>query len=281
MRIIERLQYLAGLLYYLQSLIHHTIPQWTLFGLIIFLLVVGFYFEGFRVHQLPFILGFLIEGIVFVFTEPPLAIDIIALALNAFSIVLMLLFGEVNFSRMKNEGPYQVGYKEFRTFKLDNPVSVFYPINKEHYKQMIKKNNTKWLRNGDHTLLGIAKASAEYGSDDHISIHIFRHLRKIMMDIVFNGELDGDFYERPLTPIIYCHGLCSNRTMHSGTARDFASHGYIVFAMDHKDSTSSYVDDKNGTHHYYDNKHLAYDYDRRREQIKIRENEVITFIDEL
>jgi alpha-beta hydrolase superfamily lysophospholipase len=69
--------------------------------------------------------------------------------------------------------------------------------------------------------------------------------------------------------------------MHTGTAKDFASHGYIVFIMDHRDTTSSYIQEKDGTGQYYDNSHMAYDYDIRREQIKIREKEVIAFIDEL
>ena len=70
----------------------------------------------------------------------------------------MIAYGEVDFSRLNCVGPYQVGYKEFRTEKQDIPVSVFYPINKAHYKEAIKTNNTKWLRDGDKTLLGLAKA---------------------------------------------------------------------------------------------------------------------------
>ena len=59
---------------------------------------------------------------------------------------------------------------------------------------MIKNNNTKWLRNGDNTLLGIAKAGGEYGKDNHPSIAIFRHLRNVMMNTVFNGTIDHDFH---------------------------------------------------------------------------------------
>ena len=64
------------------------------------------------------------------------------------------------------------------------------------------------------------------------------------MDTVFNGEIAKDFSEggRSLIPVIYSHGLCSNRTMHSGTCKDLASHGYIVFALDHQDGTSSYIE---------------------------------------
>ncbi len=76
-----------------------------------------------------------------------------------------------------------------------------------------------------------------------------------MMNVVSNGEIHSDFYNKPIVPIIYCHGLSSNRTMHCGTAKDFASHGYIVFIMDHRDRTSSYVEDKKGNGLYYDHSH--------------------------
>jgi len=92
-----------------------------------------------------------------------------------------------------------------------------------------------------------------------------------MMDIVYDGEIDTDFYEKPIIPLIYCHGLSSNRTMHSGTCKDFASHGYMVFILDHRDLTSSYVEDHDGNGFFYDSSRLAYDLEYRKEQIKTRE----------
>ena len=38
----------------------------------------------------------------------------------------------------------------------------------------------------------------------------------------------------------------ASRTVLSGTCRNFASHGYIVFIMDHHDESSLYIEDKNG-----------------------------------
>lgn len=82
--------------------------------------------------------------------------------------------------------------------------------------------------------------------------------------------------------MVYCHGLCSNRTMHSGTAKDLASHGFIVFMLDHKDGTSSYVYDKDGSNpRMYNNSAIAYDFEIRKPQIKIREKEVMALIDEI
>ena len=75
------------------------------------------------------------------------------------------------------------------------------------------------------------------------------------MNTVTQGEIHKDFEGEKLIPIIFSHGLASNRGMHSGTCKDFASHGYIVFIMDHKDTTSSYWESKSGHESmYYDNK---------------------------
>ena len=68
----------------------------------------------------------------------------------------------------------------------------------------------------------------------------------------------------PLIPIIFSHGLSSNRTMHSGLCRDLASHGYLVFAPDHMDRTSSYYEMEDGTGYYYCNKRTAHDMEYRK-----------------
>ncbi|CDW85051.1 platelet-activating factor acetylhydrolase [Stylonychia lemnae] len=281
MRICERLQYLIGVGYYTHSIIEHHYSQYILFGTIILLLVLGYIIEGLRMHQFPFILGFLVQGIVFLINGSNIVVDIIGLIFTSFSVVLLVLFGEVTFNRSKAIGPYEVGYKEFKTQKYDNAVSVYYPINKDHHKRMVGRNNVSWLRDGDKTLLGIAKASGSYGSDKHVSIQVFRHLRKVMMNVVQNGEIDVDFYNKPIIPLVYCHGLSSNRTMHSGTCKDLASSGYMVFILDHKDGTSSYTYDKDGKENYYHSRDLAYDYELRRTQMKIREQEIEALIDEI
>jgi hypothetical protein len=86
-------------------------------------------------------LGYLIHGITLMITVPHVSVDVIGLLLNSFSTLLLILYGEVNFKRLKNHGPYQVGYKEFRSAKFDNPVSVFYPISKQHYNEKIGTSN--------------------------------------------------------------------------------------------------------------------------------------------
>ena len=154
-------------------------------------------------------------------------------------------------------------------------------MNKREHAQQIKQHNTEWFRHGENTLRGIAKASVPYGNVSHPPLFLFRYLRKIVIDTVYGGQLDHDFSTRPLIPIIYCHGLSSNRTMHSGTARDFASHGYLVFLMDHKDESSSYYETSDGKGYYYNNKLVAHDMEHRNAQLKIRQEELTALLDEI
>ena len=134
---------------------------------------------------------------------------------------------------------------------------MFYPISKDHHNQFINKpgRNTLWLRNGDKTLLGLARAADGHtwaGKGSHMPLPIMRFLRKVKMDTLTNGELDSSFItdsdinDRKITPIIFSHSLSSNRTMFSGICLDFASHGFMVFVMDHKDGSSSYTESEDG-----------------------------------
>ena len=164
MRITERIQYLASLAYYFTALMdYQSLLQTSLIGTSVFFFLIGFCYEGIRVHQIPCIFGVLLNGAIYIFTQPHYSILFIGMMLSLLSLSLLVMFGEIDFSRLRCHGPYQVGFKEFRTEKFDNAISVFYPITKEHHKAMINQNDTAWLRDGDKTLEGIARASARYG----------------------------------------------------------------------------------------------------------------------
>jgi hypothetical protein len=66
--------------------------------------------------------------------------------------------------------------------------------------------------------------------------------------------------------------------MLSGVCKNFASHGYLVFCLDHQDGTATYYKSKCGMG-YYDNTRKLYDYEHRRDQIKIRVAEIRALID--
>jgi len=74
------------------------------------------------------------------------------------------------------------------------------------------------------------------------------------MNVANHGELSKDFtqFNKPLVPVVFCHGLTSNRTMHSGTCRDLASHGYLVFILDFSDGSPYYCEDAAGNGTVFD-----------------------------
>ncbi|TNV79108.1 hypothetical protein FGO68_gene4215 [Halteria grandinella] len=286
MRAIERTLYLLTSVYYLADIyLSFNHPYLFLTGLC--LLALNFWHEGLRLQQLPMFLGFLLfTGGKYFSSATPL-LNIASLGLSLLSALLLILFGETDFSRLLLNGRYEVGFKEFRSHIHDNEVSVYYPVDKEYHARHIGERNTLWTRHGEETLQGMARASGSNtygGNGKKESLVLMRHLRKVYMDTVYDGEMSKEFINdgKALVPLIFCHGISSNRTMQSGTCRDFASHGYIVFSLDHKDGTASFYKSKCGTKQaYYDNSKLLYDYEHRREQITIRVKEVRALIDEI
>ncbi len=111
------------------------------------------------------------------------------------------------------------------------------------------------------------RSLAPNGQDSgHPPFWFFRYLKNVQMDTVFNGEIDSDFKKKPMIPLIYLHGVCSNRTMHTGTCKDMASHGYIVFSIDHKDGSSTFVNDSDGANErIYLSSKLHYDFEFKKE----------------
>lgn len=47
-------------------------------------------------------------------------------------------------------------------------------------------------------------------------------------------------------PVIFTHGNGGLVKNSSGHCREMASHGYIVFAIDHNDGSCAYTEDQNG-----------------------------------
>jgi predicted dienelactone hydrolase len=72
---------------------------------------------------------------------------------------------------------------------------------------------------------------------------------------IINAPLAREFLngEKELIPIVFSHGLSAHRTTYTALCRDYASHGYIVFALNHGDNSCSFFLDKNGRPYYYDN----------------------------
>ena len=86
---------------------------------------------------------------------------------------------------------------------------------------------------------------------------------------------------RPLIPVIMLHGLAGSRTSQSGSCRDLASHGYIVFSIDHNDGSAYYSRKNEGSEQYWPLEQDLLDIDYRRKQLDIRQAEVKEMIDDM
>ena len=101
------------------------------------------------------------------------------------------------------------------------------------------------------------------------------------MDTVSDGNLSNDFggsYHKKkeihadytLIPVIFLHGMTGTRTSYSGFCRDMASHGYIVFSIDHHDGSSSYSIKADGTEIFWSSDQRLEDFNLRVKQLKVR-----------
>lgn len=72
--------------------------------------------------------------------------------------------------------------------------------------------------------------------------HIFlKYFTQERIQVIKDHPLHPDFQNQSIKPIFWSHGLVFNRTGYSGICRELASHGYIVYAFDHSDGSSSYT----------------------------------------
>ena len=81
--------------------------------------------------------------------------------------------------------------------------------------------------------------------------------------------------------MIFCHGLTCNRSSYSGMCREFASHGYIVFSLDHFDGSCHYTVKRSGQEKYWSSLHDPKDKEIRNKQLQIRIQEINDLVDEL
>lgn len=101
-------------------------------------ILLGHYLEGYRIHQLPYFLGLIIHsGFAWVLESPSRIelVNIIATVLLLVSVTITFFFGESNLERLKVTGPFEVGHREFRTTVEGSEVSVYYPVDRTHFKQ--------------------------------------------------------------------------------------------------------------------------------------------------
>lgn len=69
-----------------------------------------------------------------------------------------------------------------------------------------------------------------------------------------NGPFSNHFLtnQRLVKPIVLSHGYAGSANDYSSNCRHYASHGYIVFALDHVDGSSMYTQLEDGTEVLFD-----------------------------
>ena len=95
----------------------------------------------------------------------------------------------------------------------------------------------------------------------------------LYIEAVLNAEC-ADLNDNKLTPIIFSHGLTGNNYNYSGCHRELASHGYIIFSIDHLDGSCNYTRDGADKEFTFDDEPNLLDHKVRKDQLKTRVEEI-------
>lgn len=182
------------------------------------------------------------------------------------------------------EGPYGVGYREFRVGTNPYPlVAVYYPMDKEVYEKdrHDSSKNILKLANPFKSALAISKCA------DSLPEFTLRYFSQLRSDVILNADLHSDFKSnlKKLTPIIFSHGLRGDKSSYSHLCKELVSYGCIVYALDHTDATCSHVIDIRDKHPkdlyyevYNEKKHKVPMYEFQRPHLDIRIEDIKSLI---
>ena len=143
----------------------------------------------------------------------------------------------------KPTGRFKAGFMNITYNNVS--ISVFYPtedINKplaklfhaNHYLENVYTIATCLLGRVPRFLLGIAN---HYSTN--LSIHAYEGARLTSLD-----DPSFENNDKKLIPIIFSHGLGAHCNAYSTICNTLASHGYIVFSVDHSDDIVGVVTDR-------------------------------------
>ena len=76
--------------------------------------------------------------------------------------------------------------------------------------------------------------------------------------------------------------MMGSRCFYAANSMELASHGYIVFTLDHHDFSNPYTEDASGNKQWkFDTSVPWFEYEDVHKKINIREKEAISLIDEI
>ena len=102
-------------MYYGSFYFSNDVLHYSLLGVILSLLVCGQLYEGLRfLHQMPFLVGLLVQTVLYFSMHNSfkfvIIMNAVATALLLLSALVLVLFGDSDFAKITLTGPYQVGY---------------------------------------------------------------------------------------------------------------------------------------------------------------------------
>lgn len=120
------------------------------------------------------------------------------------------------------------------------PVTVFYPVDKAEYDKFKHKSSRNVSRTpkGVWTAYGISKGIVGISS-------LFKYFKEERIQALNNHPMHTDFADnkQKLRPVLFSPGLVFGRTGYSGICRELASHGMMVYAIDHTDNSCPFYED--------------------------------------
>lgn len=193
--------------------------------------MLHFLFKGYRwpyllIYIVPVL--FILDVYFSKFKKPLKTILKIIWLLPAIGFLLLILFPKVQLQGPK--GPYNVGtfamnfkdetreeiYDEKKDYR-EIRVQIFYPTKDN------AQNYAPWILDGEASVKVFAKS---YG----LPAFAFSHLIGVESHSLLDVEVADD---GPFPVVILSHGWKSTRIIHQNLSEMLASHGYIVFAIDH------------------------------------------------
>ena len=142
-----------------------------------------------------------------------------------------------------------MGTSELNLPQEGNAITVYYPMDKQAKPASANKY---WLNYRENDKYFIAKTLIDAWWGNNAPAWMRYAGRHLTIPVMPDGPLSEDFCtrDRKLLPVIFSHGLTAHRGCYAINAMEFASHGYIVFCMDHLDGSNSYTERK--VYDYYE-----------------------------
>ena len=181
---------------------------------------------------------------------------------------------------LKPTGSYLVGHldMEFMHPTVTNSTiltRVFYPSNLEKisHEKSIENNYDNWIPSSAY-FGGYGKV---FSLPTFISIPVFR---MFIGNLKLNSAYGLPMLDKQQLPVVvFSHGLYGNRTTYSILCTEFASRGWVVFALEHHDGSASHSVIKGAPFDYVKLKKDQDEFEMRNKQLAHRTDECISLVE--